>query len=148
MRATMSVGPPAANGTMTVIGLLGYEDCADSSLANTTSNTPSAMFRSTCAIKGTSSFACLAATRRSARRSSWLMAVYPPELHLWLVPMPPAWPWLPALSIASIYRASMMVAKIGASSERVSHFDVRLAPCWVLQRQRACLAGDMCGYHA
>ena len=24
MRATTSVGPPAANGTMTVIGLLGY----------------------------------------------------------------------------------------------------------------------------
>src|SRR5215467_11057678 len=34
------------------------------------------MFRSACAIKETSTFACLAATRRPARRSSWLMAVY------------------------------------------------------------------------
>jgi len=35
-----------------VIGLLGYEDCADSSLAIITSNTPSAMLRSACAITG------------------------------------------------------------------------------------------------
>src|SRR5215470_6974948 len=128
MRATMSVGPPAArhdDGDRPAgIRRLRRQLAREYHKQHAKRHAPQRMCH-----HGTSSFACPAATRRPAADRVGLWRCTRLSSTLWLVWMPPARPWLPALSLAGIYRALVMVAKVGASSERVGHFDVLRAPC-------------------